>query len=121
MHVWFHNFRVPALRHCPFTAIMLRAVSLSSLLFCLWIAIVAAAARSAEAAACAETLNPNNNNASCDAIADQGVCKKTAGCTWCVSAAVPSSCFSESDAAKLPVAVFTCSKEGGGAPLSSVE
>lgn len=54
----------------------------------------------------------SRTNASCDAL-DQAACKSTAGCTWCVSAAVPSSCFSDEDAAKLPAAVFTCSKKKG--------
>ena len=79
-------------------------VSMSSLLLCLSIALSARAA-------CAASPESFLNGA-CDAIADQAICKNTAGCTWCVSAAVPSSCFSEADAAKLPAAVFTCSKTG---------
>ena len=84
---------------------MTRSVFVSLLLWCL----IALSARTAQARTCAETMS---SGASCDAIADQAICKATAGCTWCVSAAVPASCFSEADAAKLPAAVFTCSKSG---------
>lgn len=89
---------------------MARSVIVSFLLCCL-IALLSPAGVAARAF---ESNPNNNNNGACDAIADQEVCKATAGCTWCVSAAVPSSCFSDADAAKLPAAVFTCSKKTGG-------
>ncbi len=38
----------------------------------------------------------------------QDACGKDSTCTWCKSAAVPSSCFTKANAAKLPPAVFVC-------------
>jgi len=37
-------------------------------------------------------------------------CDADAGCAWCECAAVPSSCYSIEDAAKLPQSVFKCDK-----------
>merc|ERR1719195_1918982 len=37
-------------------------------------------------------------------------CSADQKCSWCTSAAVPSSCFTKENAAKLPSAVFKCSK-----------
>jgi hypothetical protein len=49
---------------------------------------------------------------SCDAYTSEKTCMSgTAGgekCSWCNSAAVGSTCFSESDAKSLPSSVFTC-------------
>lgn len=89
---------------------MARAV-ISVLLLCCLIAGSARAAGAAPVAPLVAVSAETATNGACDAIADQAICKATAGCTWCVSAAVPSSCFSEADAAKLPAAVFTCSKK----------
>jgi hypothetical protein len=36
-------------------------------------------------------------------------CTGNAACSWCISQAVPSQCFSKEDASKLPPAVFACS------------
>ena len=79
----------------------------SAIFYLLLCCLVALSTRVAGAA-----RDESARNGACDAIADQAICKATAGCTWCVSAAVPSSSFSEADAAKLPAAVFTCSKTG---------
>lgn len=38
----------------------------------------------------------------------QGACEE-AHCVWCVSAAVPSACYTEAEAKRLPAAVFKCS------------
>jgi len=38
----------------------------------------------------------------------QDACDKNSDCTWCKSAAVPSSCYTKTEAAKLPSAVFVC-------------
>ena len=48
------------------------------------------------------------DSAACKAHADTASCDADTSCTWCACAAVPSSCFSTEDAAKLPSAVFTC-------------
>ena len=45
----------------------------------------------------------------CDADhSAQDECDLDAACTWCVSAAVRSKCFSVEDAAKLPSSIFSC-------------
>ena len=33
-------------------------------------------------------------------------------CVWCMSAAVPSACYSEEEAKRLPAAVFKCNFPG---------
>ena len=38
----------------------------------------------------------------------QSSCSATPTCVWCVSAAVPSACYSEAEAKRLPAAVFRC-------------
>ena len=45
---------------------------------------------------------------SCTGVASQDSCDKISGCTWCVSAAVKSACYSKEDAAKLPPSIFGC-------------
>eukprot|EP00245_Coleochaete_scutata_P012860 TRINITY_DN5046_c0_g1_i1.p1 TRINITY_DN5046_c0_g1~~TRINITY_DN5046_c0_g1_i1.p1 ORF type:complete len:138 (-),score=36.84 TRINITY_DN5046_c0_g1_i1:581-994(-) len=42
----------------------------------------------------------------------KSACNKDAQCTWCTSAAVPSSCFPIRQAKHLPPAVFVCDKLG---------
>jgi hypothetical protein len=41
--------------------------------------------------------NKASTNAACDDL-DKSACETTAGCVWCLSAAVPSSCYTEEDA-----------------------
>jgi len=38
----------------------------------------------------------------------QSACDANSACTWCKAAAVPSACYTKTDAAKLPAAVFQC-------------
>lgn len=42
-------------------------------------------------------------------------CNGEADCTWCKSAAVPSSCYALNDAAHLPPSIFQCDKKGPSA------
>lgn len=42
-------------------------------------------------------------------------CNAEADCTWCKSAAVPSSCYALSDAAHLPPSIFQCDKKDASA------
>eukprot|EP00911_Craspedida_sp_UC1_P001670 UC1_evm1s1266 len=44
------------------------------------------------------------------AYTSQSTCDAVKQCTWCTSAAVPSSCHTVKDAAGLPPAVFKCDK-----------
>ena len=46
--------------------------------------------------------------ADCQALGNESACAGEAGCVWCVSAAVPSSCYTEAEARRLPGAVFRC-------------
>merc|ERR1711862_488319 len=39
---------------------------------------------------------------------DQASCNAVDGCGWCLCGALPSSCFSEDEAKRLPPAVFNC-------------
>merc|ERR1711871_1739371 len=39
---------------------------------------------------------------------DQTTCDGDSGCTWCKCAALPSRCWTKSDAAKLPAGVYVC-------------
>ena len=51
------------------------------------------------------------------AHAKEGECNTDPDCVWCACSAVPSSCFSAADAARLPSAVFKCdTKEEVPAP-----
>lgn len=43
----------------------------------------------------------------CGSLLDEDSCTE-AHCVWCVSAAVPSSCYTEAEAKRLPPAVFKC-------------
>ena len=45
---------------------------------------------------------------SCSTYSAQGDCDGADRCTWCKSAAVPSACYSDDDAAQLPPAIFAC-------------
>lgn len=44
-----------------------------------------------------EPLADPDHNAACDDL-QKPACESTPGCVWCISAAVPSSCFTEADA-----------------------
>ena len=59
--------------------------------------------------------SPSFLNAECHSYTAKDTCigKTQAGeaCLWCTSVAVPSTCYTESDAARLPSAVFQCDKE----------
>jgi cathepsin X len=46
-----------------------------------------------------------------DSYKDAKACDAASGCVWCKSAAVPSKCFDQTDAAGLPPAVFVCDKK----------
>jgi hypothetical protein len=48
--------------------------------------------------------------AACDGLGE-AACKAAPGCAWCVSAAVPAACYTDSDAARLPPGVFACDKK----------
>lgn len=54
---------------------------------------------------------------------DKGACDAADMCTWCTSAAVPSSCYTREQAKHLPSAVFKCDKPAPGAlhPQSSTQ
>ena len=39
---------------------------------------------------------------------DKNQCEGNASCSWCVSAAVPSACYTTEQAKRLPAAVFSC-------------
>lgn len=43
----------------------------------------------------------------CQSFKTEDACSQ-GGCVWCVSAAVPSSCYTEEEAKRLPAAVFQC-------------
>merc|ERR1719321_2629649 len=45
----------------------------------------------------------------CQSYTADAQCNADKTCTWCTAAAVPSACYSKSDAKGLPPAVFTCS------------
>ena len=45
--------------------------------------------------------------ADCDSIKTEDSCH-TSGCSWCLSAAVPSACKTKDEARQLPPAVFQC-------------
>lgn len=53
-----------------------------------------------------------STRAGCDGLSETR-CAAAPDCVWCVAAAVPSACYSKSDAARLPPAVFTCGKQEG--------
>lgn len=64
--------------------------------------------------ACTKALRrklPLSNDASC-AGKSESTC--TGPCVWCVSRAVPSSCYTLEEAKRLPSAVFTCKFPTGG-------
>jgi cathepsin X len=44
----------------------------------------------------------------CESLKAAGTCSANKACTWCTSSAVPSACFTKSDAKGLPPAVFKC-------------
>ena len=46
----------------------------------------------------------------CHNATSKSSCDRVAACTWCVSAAVPSSCKTVAEAKSLPPAVFVCDK-----------
>merc|ERR1719321_2387223 len=45
----------------------------------------------------------------CQSYTADAQCNADKTCTWCTAAAVPSACYTKSDAKSLPPAVFTCS------------
>ena len=47
-------------------------------------------------------------DAACGQQADEASCASSPGCVWCLSAAVPSACYSESEAKRLPAGAFQC-------------
>ncbi|KAF8065562.1 Vacuolar-processing enzyme [Scenedesmus sp. PABB004] len=51
----------------------------------------------------------------CEGLA-QAACDASAACTWCQSAAVPSSCYTLDQAKRLPAAVFKCDTKPSAAP-----
>ncbi|KAL4426690.1 hypothetical protein ABPG77_004746 [Micractinium sp. CCAP 211/92] len=44
----------------------------------------------------------------CGSLSEEGTCEEAHGCVWCISAAVPSACYTEAEAKRLPAAVFKC-------------
>jgi len=44
----------------------------------------------------------------CHSLTEAAACEATAGCAWCQCAAVPSKCYTQAEAAKLPPAIFRC-------------
>lgn len=44
----------------------------------------------------------------CQSYHDEDTCSAKKGCVWCFSAAVASACYTESEAKRLPAAVFRC-------------
>ncbi len=53
----------------------------------------------------------DNNDDKCHGLSQSQCLKQKGVCTWCVSGAIPSSCYTVEDAAKLPSGVFNCVKE----------
>lgn len=47
----------------------------------------------------------------------QDSCSDSDNCVWCLSAAVPSACYTTEEAKRLPAAVFQCKVGGVGVAL----
>eukprot|EP00937_MAST-01D_sp_MAST-1D-sp2_P006994 g6994.t1 len=62
----------------------------------------------------ASTLLAGSHAASCS-YKDQTTCDGDSGCTWCKCAALPSQCWTKSDAAKLPAGVYVCDNAAAAA------
>jgi len=54
-------------------------------------------------------------------ITTKAACDANAACDWCVSAAVPSACYTLKDAKELPAGVFVCDKKQPQQQLATVE
>ena len=52
-------------------------------------------------------LDMGSQNDECGDLG-KGSCEGNPTCAWCVSAAVPSACYTVEQAKRLPSAVFTC-------------
>lgn len=57
-----------------------------------------------------------DDEATCNAHADDKSCNADGPCSWCVSSAVKSACHSTVNAKTLPSAVFDCSKVSAPKP-----
>ncbi|EFN57523.1 hypothetical protein CHLNCDRAFT_143122 [Chlorella variabilis] len=59
------------------------------------------------------TPPPAQPNVDCQSYLDEVSCDDSPNyCVWCMSAAVPSACYSEEEAKRLPAAVFKCNFPG---------
>ena len=58
------------------------------------------------------TCAPLTAAAPCDGLPQAACLAAAPECVWCVSAAVPASCYTAADAARLPPGVFACKTDG---------
>merc|ERR1712110_789101 len=63
----------------------------------------------------------NSAEADCHSdYTDRESCNSADGCVWCLCSALPSSCFSEEDAKRLPSAVFDCNTKSANPMLMAM-
>ncbi|KAI3438748.1 hypothetical protein D9Q98_001167 [Chlorella vulgaris] len=59
-----------------------------------------------------EQPDSDEPNTDCQSKLDESSCAATQKCVWCLSAAVPSACYQDDEARRLPPAVFQCKFPG---------